>query len=79
MFPGIDPKQLAAAKEAGQHIKAKITVNYTTNTAVIALASDVPQSAAIIPDMLNQFANGLAMQLQAFFAVQGELVEIGKK
>jgi len=33
----------------------------------------------LIPNLLDQFSTALAQQLSSFFAIQGEIVEIGKK
>jgi len=75
MMMGVDPQVLAKAREAGKNIRARITIDHKSNSAVLELSTTDPSSASLIPTMLNQFAEGLATQLQAFFAITGEIVE----
>jgi len=79
MMPGVDPRQLAEAHRIGRNIKAVITIDYTEQKSTLEMSSDIPEAAALIPNMLSQFAEGLATQLQAFFAIRGEIIEKGKK
>jgi len=79
MGMGIDPAKLAAVQQTSQNIKAKIVINYKEDSATIKLSSNDPQAAALIPGLLSQFVEGLATQLSSFFAIRGEISEIGKK
>ncbi len=76
---GLDPKQMAAMQEVSKFIKGVIRVNYNDNTMQIAFTSDMPNAAALIPNLLDQFSTALATQLSSFFAIKGEIIEIGKK
>ena len=79
MGMGIDPQKLQQMQQVSQHIKARIAINYKTNSATIELFSENPQAVQLLPELLSQFAGGLATQLNSFFAIKGEIVEIGKK
>ncbi len=76
---GLDPKQMAAMQEVSKFIKGAIRVNYNDNTMLVAFTSEMPNAAALIPNLLDQFSNALATQLSSFFEIKGEITEIGKK
>ena len=76
---GLDPKQMAAMQEVSKFIKGVIRVDYNDNTMQIAFSSDMPNAAALIPNLLDQFSTALATQLSSFFSIKGEIIEIGKK
>ena len=76
---GIDPKQMAAMQEVSKFIKGVIRVDYNDNTMQVAFSSDMQNAAALIPNLLEQFSTALATQLSSFFAIKGEIIEIGKK
>lgn len=79
MMPGVDPQKLAQVQQFSQYIKAEIVINYNVGTVTIKMFSDNQQSVQMIPGLLSQLAEGLAVQLQSFFAIQGEIIEVGKK
>lgn len=76
---GVDPQQLAAMQEVSQHITAEIRIEYKTKSVKITMASEDPAGVELIPQLLNQFAGALATQLSSFFAIKGEIVEVGKE
>jgi len=76
---GLDPKQMAAMQEVSKFIKGVIRVDYNDNTMQVAFSSDMQNAAALIPNLLEQFSTALATQLSSFFAIKGEIIEIGKK
>ncbi len=78
MVMGIDPRKIAAVQEVSKFIKGVITVNYEANTFKLKLSTMNPESAKIIDSLLDQFSGALAQQLSAFFAIDGEIVEVGK-
>lgn len=80
MMPiGVDPAKLAAVQQVSRYVKAEIVADYNENTVNIKLSSDNPQAALIVPDLIRQFAEGLAIQLKSYFDIKGELIEVGKK
>ena len=79
MIMPIDPTTLAKAQQVGQHIESEIRIVYPENKVVISFSSDVGESEAFIPGLMEQFADALAAQLSSFFAIRGEIVEEGKQ
>ena len=80
MFPGmIDPALLKKAQTIGQHISGKIVVNYDDNTVTLDLAATTPESRAMLPTFIDKLAESMASQLGSFFAIKGEIVEVGTK
>jgi len=80
MFPGlgVDPQRIAEMQTVSKFIFAKIRVDYAVNTASVELSSAVPAAAALIPELLEQFAPSLAQQFATMFAIQGEIIEVNK-
>lgn len=79
MMPGVDPQKLAQVQQVSQYIKGEIVIDYNESIVTIKMLSDNQQAVQIIPGLLSQFAEGLAVQLQSFFAIKGEIIEVGKK
>ncbi len=75
---GLDPAKIAAMQETSKHIKGVIRVDYKESTVSLKLSSTVPEAEVIIPDLASQLAGALAQQLQAFFAIEGEIIETNK-
>ncbi len=78
MVFGVDPQKLVAMQKVSKFIKAKITVNYVEKTVKMSFSSENPEAAKLIASLLDQFSGGLAQQLSAFFAIEGEITEVGK-
>jgi len=80
MFPGmgVKPEQIAKVQAVSKYIKGSIRINYPENTIQLTLTSDMEEAKKLIPNMMNQFAENLATQLSSFFAIEGEIVEVGK-
>lgn len=77
MFPSVNPEQIAKVQAVSGNIKAAISVDYNKNAFSLALASDDPEAAALIPKLLKQFSDALAQQLSILFAIKGEMIEVG--
>lgn len=78
MGMGVKPEQIAKVQAVSKFIKGSIRVDYRENTIQLTLSSDMENAKKLIPGMMNQFAENLAVQLSSFFAIQGEIVEVGK-
>lgn len=80
MFPGlgVDPAKLLEMQKVSQFIVCKIRVDYATKIVTIELSSAVPEAAALIPELLEQFAISLAQQFATMFAIKGEIIEVNK-
>lgn len=81
MFPGlgVDPTKLAQVQHLSKHVKGTITVDYGAETVLLFLESEVPEARTLIPQLLQQFSEALATQLTAYFAIEGQILEIAKK
>ncbi len=78
MLPGVDPQQLAQARQIGKYIRGSIIVDYKDNTALLKLESSNPDAQRAIPSMLGSFTRALAEQMHMFFAVHGKIIERNK-
>lgn len=78
MFPSIDPGKLAQFQELSKNIRAEITVDYPKSSVLLVMSTQDPQALQLIPKLLEQFAQGLAVQMSSFMAIQGEITEVGK-
>jgi len=76
---GIDPAQMAGMQKVSGLITAKIVIDHKEPSVKLTMSSDNPQAAELIPKLINQFADALAMQLSSFFAIRGKITEINKK
>jgi len=75
---GVDPKKLLAVQESTKHMTSVITADYRESTVTISFTSVVPAAREAIPELLESFSKGLAQQLATYFAINGELIEVGK-
>ena len=79
MLPGmVDPQKLMETQKVSQHVKAVIRVDYDTQIVAVGLSSEVPEGAAIIPELLDSFATSLAQQFSTMFAIKGEIIEVNR-
>ena len=80
MLPGmgVDPAQVIEMQKVSQYITAELKIDYTEKSVVIKLDSDVAEAAALIPQLLSQFTDALAQQLNSFFAITCKIIEVNK-
>ncbi len=80
MLPGmgVDPAQLAAVQKVSKYIKGKIRIDYNEKSVSVSLSSDVQEAIDLLPELVGQLGTALATQLSSFFAIKGEIVEVGK-
>ena len=80
MLPGmgLDPVKMAAMQEISQHINGIIRIDYKEKSITLTLSSYKPEAVEIIPELVDQLGGALAQQLQAFFAIKGEIIEVNK-
>ena len=74
-----DPKQLAALQQVTKNIRGEIICNYKENTLTIRLGTQEQTVVPVVHDLLEQLTQQLATQLQAFFAISGEITQVGEK
>lgn len=75
---GVDPAQLAKIQQVSKNVSGKILIDYPKGTVTLTLSTADPEAAKIVPGLLEQFGTALATQLNAFFAISGEIEEKGK-
>lgn len=75
----VDPAQLAAMQQRTRNITPLIRVDYKAQTLTLSLTTEDPEGAQMIPQILGQFAQQLATQLDSFMAMKGKIVEHGKE
>lgn len=75
---GLDPIKMAAMQEISQHINGVIRIDYAAKSITVTLSAVKPEAIEIIPDLVDQLGGALAQQLQAFFAIKGEIIEVNK-
>jgi len=80
MLPGmgLDPAKMAAMQEISQYINGVIKINRSEKSVTLTLSSSNEEAKKILPDLVDQLGAALAQQLQAFFAIKGEIVDVGK-
>lgn len=76
---GIDPQKLAEVQQVSKDVKAVIRVDYKEQTVQLFFSADTADAQVLVPQLLEQFSGALAQQLSSFFAIQGEIIEVGKE
>lgn len=71
-----DPQKMAQVQQVTSKIDATIEVDYAKNSLALSMKSRDEEASNAIGGLLDQLATGLATQLQAFFAIKGEIIEI---
>lgn len=79
MVLGVDPAKLLEMQRVTKHISGIVRVDYATNTMTVSLSSPVPEAAAVIPSLLGQFADSLAVQFSTYLAIKGQIIEVNKQ
>jgi len=79
MMPGIDPQQLLEAQKMGKHVKAVIRTNYSDYTVHLTFSSEISGMDEFLRQLTGQLSDALAAQLSSFFAIKGEIIEVGKE
>ncbi len=72
----INPQQLAAVQAVSHHIKGKITIDYAESSVNVGLTSENEEAKALLPNLISQLAEALAIQLTSYFAIEGNIVEL---
>lgn len=73
---GIDPKQLAQAKEIGKHVVAVIQVSKPAGSFTLILTAVDSEGTRYVEDLVNRMSTNLAGQLSSFFGIKGTISEI---
>ena len=79
MTGNIDPQKMAEVKQTSGKINAEIRILHEQHEIRLKLTPTSPESLKFVKTFLPQFAQTMANQLSAFFAIKGELIDVGKK
>lgn len=71
-----DPEKMAQVQKVTSKISAVIEVDSAKRSLTLTMESKDPEASNAIGGLLDQLATGLATQLQSFFNIKGEIVEI---
>ncbi len=77
MTMGVDPQKLMQVQGTTRFIKAEIRVDISSSRISLTMESENEEARAVIPKLLNQMATALATQLSTYFAIQGEIIDVG--
>jgi len=76
---GVDPQKVLEMQKVSKYITAELRIDYKEKSVAIRMFSDVPEAAALIPELLGQFTDALGQQLNSVFAITGRIIEVNKK
>jgi len=79
MTTNIDPKKMAEVQQTSSRINAEIRILHKEHEIHLKLTPTTPESMSFVKGFLPQFAETMANQLNAFFAIKGEIVDVGKE
>ena len=79
MTSGLDPQKMAEVKQTSSRINAEVRILYEEHEIHLKLTPTTPESMNFVKTFLPQFAQVMANQLGAFFGIQGEIIDVGKK
>ena len=78
MVMPVNQEHLAAVQKVSHHIKGKITIDHAEASVHVALSSDDEEAKALLPQLISQLGDALAIQLTTYFAIEGEIVDKDK-
>lgn len=75
---GLNPQQMEAAKEIGQHMKMEIRKHHREGRLEVRYVLVNPEEAAgfSVPQAIDQLAQQLMWGHYTFFGMKGELVDV---
>jgi len=79
MVSGIDPQKMKEVQQASSRINAEIRILHEDHEIRLKLTPTTPEALSFVKTFLPQFAQTMASQLSAFFAIRGEIIDVSKK
>lgn len=76
MMGSLDPQKMAQVQKVSGNIKGIIKVDYKEKSMTMTLATTDEDAQKLVNGLLEQMSEALATQLQAFFAINGEIREV---
>jgi len=74
-----DPQKLAAVQEVTRNIRGQIVMDFKANSLTMILNTQDPAGTYVVHDLIEQLTHQLATQLKTFFAINGEITQVGEK
>ncbi len=71
-----DPVKMAEVQKVTGKIKATIEIDDAEGILKLSLHSTDADAQRAVAGLVDQLATGLAQQLQAFFSIEGEIIEL---
>ncbi len=71
-----DPEKMMQVQKVTGKIKATIEVDRTKRTLTLSMDAQNAEALNAVEGLLDQLATALATQLQTFFAIEGEIIEV---
>ena len=78
MVMPVNPEQLKAVQAVSHHIKGKITIDHAASSVFVELSSENEEAKALLPQLIAQLGDALAVQLTSYFAIDGAIVDKNK-
>ena len=78
MVMPVNPEQLAAVQKVSHHIKGKITIDHADFSVLVKLSTENEEAKALLPQLIGQLGEALAIQLTSYFAIDGEIADKNK-
>ena len=79
MLENVDKEKMAEVQQTSSKINAEIRIMHEEHEIRLRLVPATPDSLSFVKTFLPQFAQTMASQLSAFFAIRGEIINVGKK
>jgi hypothetical protein len=79
MFGGLDKDKMAQVQQVSAQIHAEMRIMYVENELRLKLIPSSEKSEQFVKKFLPSFAETITGQLQAFFNINGEIIDVGKK
>jgi len=79
MFGNLDPQKVAQVQGVSKTINAEIRIHSSEHKLEILLRPTTVESATFVLKFLPNFAENIATQLNTFFGITGEIVDVSKK
>ncbi len=70
----VNPEHLKAVQAVSHHIKGKITIDHGAPSVLVVLSTENEEAKLLLPNLVAQLGDALAVQLTTYFAIDGEIV-----
>ena len=78
MVSNIDPEKMKEVQQTSSRINAEIRIMHEDHEIRLKMTPTTPEALKFVKTFLSQFAQTMASQLSAFFAIKGEIIDVGR-